>query len=71
MFEQLTIGGWLSTNGCSVRSLVDREENHVTFIFGTTDRDFELSVDVDTLREMLRLGGAALDAFSTHSGDRQ
>jgi hypothetical protein len=71
MFEQLTIGGWLSANSCPVRSLVDQEEQHVTLIFGTTGYDFELSLDVETLREVLELGARALDMLCPANGSGQ
>jgi hypothetical protein len=63
MWDQLTIGCWVSTSdGCPVRIVVGEDSESVTFVFGTSGNEFELTIARSTLAEMLQLGSQALDA---------
>ncbi|WP_431958098.1 hypothetical protein [Nocardia lijiangensis] len=63
MFERLAIGGWVATQrGCPVRAASDDDDDgSVTLIFGPSHgSEFELSLDLETLGEVVRLGAHAL-----------
>ncbi|MGY1943501.1 hypothetical protein [Nocardia asiatica] len=61
-WNHLTIGSWVSTSeGCPVRTVADECHEHVTFVFGDSGNEFELTIDRSTLVEVLRLGSEALN----------
>ncbi|MCC3329689.1 hypothetical protein [Nocardia abscessus] len=63
-WDQLTIGSWVSTSeGCPVRTVIGEDSESVTFVFGTSGNEFELTIDRSTLAEMLQLGSQALSAL--------
>ncbi|MGY2118912.1 hypothetical protein ACW9HR_33825 [Nocardia gipuzkoensis] len=67
-WDRLTIGSWVSTSeGCPVRTVADECHEHVTFVFGTSGNEFELTIDRTTLTEVLRLGSKALNEPSAAS----
>ncbi|MGY1870443.1 hypothetical protein ACW9HL_05270 [Nocardia gipuzkoensis] len=64
IWDQLTIGSWVSTSaGCPVRTVIGEDSESVTFVFGTSGNEFELTIDRSTLAEMLQLGSKALSAL--------
>lgn len=59
-WNRLTIGSWVSTSdGCLVKTVISREYDSVTFVFGSSGNEFELTMDPATLTEVLRLGSKA------------
>ncbi|MFF7941323.1 hypothetical protein ACFZC5_16540 [Nocardia gamkensis] len=60
-WDRLTIGSWVSTSeGCPVRIVRGEDSESVTFVFGTSGNEFELTIDRSTLTSMLQLGSRAL-----------
>jgi hypothetical protein len=60
-WDRLTIGSWVSTSeGCPVRIVRGEDSESVTFVFGTSGNEFELTIDRSTLTAMLQLGSKAL-----------
>ncbi len=58
-WNRLTIGSLGTSNGCPVKTVISREYDSVTLVFGSSGNEFELTMDSATLTEVLRLGAKA------------
>ncbi|WP_327144698.1 hypothetical protein [Nocardia sp. NBC_01327] len=65
MFERLTIGAWaITTPGCSVRFVIDEGGQFTTLILGDMQREFEISLDTATLKQMVSHGAQSLSEMT-------
>lgn len=63
-WNRLTVGSWVSTSdGCPVKTVISKDDVSVTFVFGSSGNEFELTMDPTTLAELLRLGSKASSAL--------
>lgn len=61
MFEQLKVGTWACVDDqCPIRPVIHTEDDAVTLVFGAPEA-FELFVSSAALRNLLQVGGNALD----------